>query len=57
MFTLAVIEGAAVGFGVGCFTPAVGRKVKALFVKEADAVKADAKADASKVVADVTKKL
>jgi hypothetical protein len=57
MFTLSVVEGAAVGFTVGAFTPAVGRKIKALFVKEADAVKADVKADESKVVADVTKKL
>jgi hypothetical protein len=27
----------AVGFLVGCFTPAIGRKVKALFVKETQA--------------------
>jgi hypothetical protein len=30
---------AGLGWLVGCFTPAVGRKVKALFVKEAAAVK------------------
>ena len=31
---------AGLGWLVGCFTPAVGRKVKALFVKEATAAKA-----------------
>lgn len=34
------VVGAAVGFVVGCFTPAIGRKVKAWFSKEAAAVKA-----------------
>lgn len=31
----------AVGYIAGAFTPAVSRKIKALFVKEASAVKAD----------------
>lgn len=39
MFQYAV--GAAVGFAVGAFTPAVGRKIKAWFVKETSAAKAD----------------
>jgi hypothetical protein len=29
-----------IGFVVGAFTPSIGRKIKALFVKEATAVKA-----------------
>ena len=32
---------AAVGYIAGAFTPAIGRKIKALFVKEAAVVKAD----------------
>jgi hypothetical protein len=35
------VLGAAVGFVVGVFCPAVARKLKALFVKEAAVVKAD----------------
>jgi hypothetical protein len=36
-----ILEGAVVGFIVGVFCPAVTRKLKALFVKEATVVKAD----------------
>ena len=46
-------EGAVVGFVVGVFCPAVCRKIKALFVKEANVVKTDAKAE----VGTITKKL
>ena len=35
------VVGVVIGFVVGAFTPALGRKLKALFVKEATAVKAD----------------
>jgi hypothetical protein len=35
-----VILAAAVGYVAGAFTPAVGRKIKALFVKEGAVVKA-----------------
>lgn len=49
MFSLSVIEGAVVGYVVGAFTPSVGRGIKALFVKEANVVKADVKAEASNV--------
>lgn len=41
---IGVIEGAAVGYIAGAFTPAIGRKIKALFVKEGAVVKADASA-------------
>jgi hypothetical protein len=44
MFHDAIFAGA--GFLVGCFTPAIGRKVKAFFVKETSAVKADVAKDA-----------
>jgi hypothetical protein len=37
---LSQLPGAGVGFVVGAFTPAVGRKIKALFVKETSAAKA-----------------
>lgn len=57
MFSLSVVEGAVVGYVVGAFTPAVGRKIKALFVKESNTVKADVKAGESTVAADVIKKL
>ena len=35
-----IILGAVGGWIVGCFTPAIGRKVKALFVKDTTAAKA-----------------
>lgn len=39
--SIQVVASAAAGYVAGAFTPGVLRKVKALFVKEADAVKAD----------------
>jgi hypothetical protein len=45
-----VIVAAAIGFVVGAFTPAVGRRIKALFVKESKVVVSDTKAEAEKVV-------
>jgi hypothetical protein len=50
---LSQLPGAGVGFVVGAFTPAVGRKIKALFVKETSA----AKAAASSAVSNVAKKI
>jgi hypothetical protein len=47
------LPGAGVGFVVGAFTPSIGRKIKALFVKESKVVE-------SKVIsaeASVAKKL
>jgi hypothetical protein len=44
---------AGAGWLVGCFTPAIGRKVKSWFSKEGAVVKADA----SKAVASAEKKL
>lgn len=41
---------AAVGFVVGAFTPAVGRKIKALFVKETSAAKVAVTAEVKKIV-------
>ena len=43
------LPGAAFGFVVAAFAPAVGRKIKALFVKESTALKASAKAEAAKI--------
>jgi len=37
---MSFIIGIAIGFVVGAFTPAIGRKIKALFVKESAVVKA-----------------
>ena len=50
---LSAIVVGAVCYVAGAFTPAVGRKIKALFVKEANVVKTDAKAE----VGTITKKL
>lgn len=36
---ISVIIGAAIGFVVGAFTPAIGRKIKAYWVKESVVVK------------------
>jgi hypothetical protein len=44
-----IVEGAVIGFAVGVFCPAIARKVKALFVKEATVVKADVKSEAVSV--------
>lgn len=48
---------AAVSYAVGAFTPAVGRRIKALFVKEVSVVKTDVVKEVSVVKADVVKKL
>lgn len=37
---------AGVGFVIGAFTPAVGRKIKAFFVKEATSVESSVKKSA-----------
>lgn len=49
----APIAGAA-GFVAGAFTPAIGRKIKALFVKLASKLVADAKAEEAKVATAIT---
>lgn len=41
------IVAAGIGFVVGAFTPSVGRRIKAFFVKESSALKADAKSAAT----------
>jgi hypothetical protein len=45
----------SIGVGVigGAFMPAIGRKIKALFVKETIAAKAVVQADASKITSAV----
>lgn len=48
-FVVENVPGAAVGFVAGAFLPAVGRKIKALFVKETTQVKAELKAEVVKV--------
>jgi hypothetical protein len=46
--------GIGIGFVAGAFTPAIGRKIKALFVKDTAALKADAiKAEAAAKAAEV----
>lgn len=51
MITLVIAAG--VGYVTGAFTPAVLRKVKAFFVKESTALKADVKADEAAVAKKV----
>jgi hypothetical protein len=47
------IVAAGLGFVVGAFTPAVGRKIKALFVKETTAVATTVKTDVAAAVKKV----
>jgi hypothetical protein len=56
-FTADAAVGGGVGFLVGAFTPAVGRKVKAAFVALAKKVVAKADAEAKVVEADVKAKV
>lgn len=56
-FTVDFGIGAGVGFVVGAFTPAVGRAIKAAFVKFATKVVATAKTDAAAAVTAVEKKV
>ncbi len=53
----ASLPAAGVGFVVGAFTPAVGRKIKALFVKETTAAKTAVEAKATTVANDIKAKL
>jgi hypothetical protein len=46
---ISIVVAAAVAYLAGAFTPGVLRKVKALFVKEADAAKAKVEAEAQAV--------
>jgi hypothetical protein len=55
-FGLDFAVGGGVGFLVGAFTPAVGRKIKSEFVKLATKLVADAKAEEAKLAADLTSK-
>jgi len=50
---VSAIVAAGVGFVVGAFTPAVGRKIKALFVKESQAAKTAVTNDAAALVKKV----
>ena len=54
---VASLPAAGVGFVVGAFTPAIGRKIKALFVKETTAAKAAVDAKAKSVEGDIKSKL
>ena len=40
---------AGIGYVAGAFTPSIGRKIKAFFVKESTALKASAKAEEQKI--------
>jgi len=52
----AIVVG-AIAYVAGAFTPAVGRKIKALFVKEGNTAKAYAEKEVKAGVADVKAKL
>jgi len=56
-FLLAQIPGMAIGFVVGAFTPAVGRAIKGLFVKESTVAKTAVESKAKTVVNDIKSKL
>lgn len=46
---IAQAPAAGVGFIVGAFTPAIGRKIKALFVKESKVVVAKVESEAAAI--------
>jgi hypothetical protein len=46
---ISTVVAAGVGFVVGAFTPAVGRKIKSFLTKEATVVKTDVEAEAKKI--------
>lgn len=48
-YAVSQLPGAAFGFVLAAFTPAVGRFLKKLFVKESTALKASAKAEEAKI--------
>ena len=48
-YVVSQLPGAAVGFVVAAFTPAIGRFLKKLFVKESTALKASANAEEQKI--------
>lgn len=48
---------AGIGIVVGAFIPAVGRKIKALFVKETKSAEVAVESEAAKVEADVKAKV
>lgn len=50
---ITTVVAAGVGFVVGAFTPAIGRKIKSFFVKETTVLKADVKADEAAVAKKV----
>ncbi len=56
-FILSQLPGAGVGFVAGAFTPSIGRKIKALFVKESKAAVAAVPASVVSAVESVAKKL
>ena len=48
-YVVSQLPGAALGFVVAAFTPAIGRFLKKFFVKESTALKASAKAEEQKI--------
>lgn len=56
-FVVKEVPGAVAGFIIGAFTPALGRKIKALFVKESTAAAIAVETEAAKVEADVKAKV
>lgn len=57
LFGLSTLPAAGVGFVVGAFVPAIGRKIKSLFVKETTAAKTAVDAKATQVANDIKSKL
>lgn len=49
--------GAGIGFVVGAFTPAVGRKIKSFFVTETNAVRSAAQKDVTSISSKINKSL
>ena len=56
-FTVDAAVGGGVGFVIGAFTPAVGRKIKALFVALAKKVVSAGEAEIAKAAKDVAAKV
>jgi len=54
---ITLIEGIAIGYVAGAFTPSIGRTIKSWFSKEATVVKTDITAEAKTVETDIAKKV
>lgn len=57
MIGFSTVIAAAVGYLAGAFTPAIGRKIKALFVRETTAVKTSVEGKLTQTANEIKAKL